>query len=155
MAEENQNPQIIVNMQFVKDLSFEVPNAPQIYVQQESKPQIAVNVDIDAGRLDGNIFQVVLKLEVDARSNNDQVFLIELAYGAIVTLENIPDAQAEPGLLIEVPKMTFPFARRIISDVTRDGGFPPLLLDPIDFVGMYQQRLQMAQAGEGGEAQPN
>lgn len=153
MADEQpQQPQILLNVQYIKDLSFEVPNAPQIFVQQEAKPQIAINVDIDAARLDGDVFQVILKLEVDAKTGEDQVFLVELAYGAVVTMSGIPDEQAEPALLIEVPRLIFPFARRIVADVTRDGGFPPLLMDPIDFVRLYQQRQQMAAAEAG---QPN
>lgn len=152
MADEQQQPQILLNVQYIKDLSFEVPNAPQVFVQQDAKPQIAINVDIDAERLEGNVFQVVLKLEVDAKAGEDQVFLVELAYGAVATLNNIPDEQAQPALLIEVPRLIFPFARRVIADVTRDGGFPPLLLDPIDFARLYQQNQQMVEAPEG---QPN
>jgi len=147
MADEQQQqqPQIILNVQYIKDLSFEVPNAPQIYIQQDAKPQIAVNVDIDAARLDGNVFQVVLKLEVDAKAGEDQAFLVELAYGGVAVLNNIPEEHMQPALLIEVPRLLFPFARRVIADVTRDGGFPPLLLDPIDFVRLYQQNQQMIQ----------
>jgi preprotein translocase subunit SecB len=158
MSDTPQNPQILVNVQYIKDLSFEVPNAPQVYVQQEQKPKIAVNVDIDAQRLDGNVFEVALKLEVDAQSDDGQVFLVELVYGAVCTLVNIPDEQVEPACLIEVPRLIFPFARRVVADITRDGGFPPLLLDPIDFMRLYQQNRQQAAGGaaaadEGG--QPN
>ncbi|WP_417518925.1 protein-export chaperone SecB [Minwuia sp.] len=155
MADEQQQPQVLVNIQYVKDLSFEVPNAPQIFVQQESKPQISVNVDIDARRLEGNVFEVVLKLEVNAKSGEDQVFLVELAYGSVCTLENVPDDQVQPTLLIEVPRMAFPFARRVISDVTRDGGFPPLLLDPINFMALYQQNQQSQQNAEAPEGPLN
>jgi len=142
MADEPQNPQILLNVQYVKDLSFEVPNAPAVYVNQEAKPQIAINVELDAQRLDGNVFEVVLKLAVDATADEDQVFLAELAYGAVATLVDIPEEQLQPACLIEVPRMIFPFARRVIADVTRDGGFPPLLLDPIDFMRLYQQNQQ-------------
>ncbi len=139
MAEEEQNPQIMLNVQYIKDMSFEVPNAPGVYVQQESKPQIGINVELDAQRLDGNVFEVVLKLHVDAKAGEDQVFLVELAYGAVATLVGLAEDQLQPACLIEVPRLIFPFARRVIADVTRDGGFPPLLLDPIDFVRLYQQ----------------
>ncbi|WP_416899611.1 MAG: protein-export chaperone SecB [Minwuia sp.] len=147
MADEQPQarPQIMLNIQYIKDLSFEVPNAPQVYVQQDQKPQIGVSTDIDARRLDGNVFEVVLKLEINAKAEDSQVFLVELAYGCVCTMENIPDQQAEPALLIEIPRMIFPFARRIIADITRDGGFPPLLLDPIDFASLYQQNRQRAQ----------
>ena len=147
MADEQtqQRPQILLNIQYIKDLSFEVPNAPQVYIQQDQKPQIGVNADIDARRLDGDVFEVLLKMEVSAKAADDQVFLVELAYGTVCTMHAIPEQQVEPALLIEVPRMIFPFARRIIADVTRDGGFPPLLLDPIDFAALYQQNKQQGQ----------
>lgn len=142
MADEPQTPQILLNVQYVKDLSFEVPNAPTIYVQQDMKPKFSINVELDAQRLEGNVFEVVLKLGVDATANDDQVFLVELAYGAVATLVGIPEEQLQPACLIEVPRLIFPFARRVIADVTRDGGFSPFLMEPIDFMRLYQQNQQ-------------
>lgn len=144
----NQAPQIRLNVQYIKDLSFEAPNAPEIFINQDLKPQISVNVDIDARRLEGNVFEVVLKLEVNAKRGEQAAFIIELAYGTVCTLVNLPEEQIEPACLIEVPRMAFPFARRVISDVTQDGGFPPLLLDPIDFVRLYQQNKQQQQQAQ-------
>ncbi len=156
MADEQ--PQILLNVQYIKDLSFEVPNAPAIYVQQDAKPQIAVNVDIDAERLEGEVFQVVLKLEVDAKANDDQVFLVELAYGAVATLKNIPDEQAQPALLIEVPRLIFPVCasrhcryhtrRRVPAAAARsDRLHAALSAEPAGCSGFYRRAAQLT--GEG------
>lgn len=153
--QQNQPPQVRLNLQYVKDLSFEAPNAPEVFLKQNEQPQISVSVDIDARRIEGNVFEVVLKLDVNAKREGQPVFIVDLAYGAVCTMVNLPEEQIEPACLIEVPRMIFPFARRVIADVTQDGGFPQLLLDPIDFVRFYQQNRQRQQAAQQqqGEAE--
>lgn len=138
--------QLRVLTQYIKDLSFENPNAPRTVGPLPEQPQIAVRVDVGAQRLGETEFEVTISLGAEAKIQNELMFLIELDYCGLFRLVNIPGEQIEPVLLIECPRMLFPFARRIIADVTRDGGFPPLLIDPVDFVGLYQQRRAEGQA---------
>lgn len=133
-------PQLRVLTQYIKDLSFENPNAPRTVGPLPEQPQIAVRVDVSAQRLGETEFEVTISLNAEAKIQDELMFLIELDYCGLFRLVNIPEDQFEPVLLIECPRMLFPFARRIIADATRDGGFPPLLIDPVDFVGLYQQR---------------
>ena len=143
-------PPLVVNIQYVKDLSFEVPNAPQIFTQLKSPPQIAINLDVQARRVqDGqNVFEVALVIRAEGHDPNAQtngqekapIFVAELTYAGVFTLNNLPDNAIEPVLLVECPRILFPFARNILSDVTRDGGFPPVFLQPIDFVALWQSR---------------
>jgi preprotein translocase subunit SecB len=140
-------PQLRILTQYVKDLSFENPSAPRTLGPLPEQPQIAVQVDVNVRRLSETDFEITLGVDVKARARDDTMFLVELQYAGLFRLENIPAESLEPMLLIECPRQIFPFARRIIADVTRDGGFPPLMIDPIDFVGLYQQRREAA-AGE-------
>jgi preprotein translocase subunit SecB len=150
---------LVVNIQYVKDLSFEVPGAPAIYSQLRTQPQVSINLDVQARRLrdDQGVFEVSLIIKAEAHDPAQQtngqapggavVFLAELSYAGVFTLTGLPDNAIEPVLLVECPRILFPFARNILSDVTRDGGFPPVLLQPIDFVALWQARR--AQATEG------
>ncbi len=134
---------IRINSQYVKDLSFEVPNAPEIFLTPALKPDIALSIDIDATRLSVNAFEVILKVKADARGGDEKViFICELSYAGVFTIdEKIQDQQEiEQLLLIYCPNILFPFARRIISSCTIDGGFPPLMLEPIDFTELYKKR---------------
>ena len=129
--------------QYVRDLSFENILA-QKGVDGELNPEIQVNVNIDAKkRTTDKQFDVIIKLRVDSKSKNTNniLFVLELDYGGIFQIENVPDDQLHPYLLIECPRMLFPFLRRIVSDVTRDGGFPPLNLENIDFLKLYRQEI--------------
>lgn len=144
-------PHMTINAQYVKDFSFENPNAPQSLVQSETRPQIEVNIDVQGRGVSQNTYEVALRITATARQGEATAFVAELLYGGLFTLQNIPDDQIEPICLIECPRLLFPFARRIIADATRDGGFPPLLLDPIDFVALYRQN-RLAQAQTAGEA---
>jgi preprotein translocase subunit SecB len=150
---------LVVNIQFVKDLSFEVPGAPEIFASLRSQPNVQINLDVQARRIeDGkNLFEVVLVVKAEATEGprpDDQppagppraVFIAELSYAGIFTLTGIPENSLEPVLLIECPRLLFPYARNILADVTRDGGFPPVLLQPIDFVALWQARRQNAAA---------
>ena len=152
-AEEQAVPQMGILGQYLKDLSFENPNAPNSLSMQEGQPQINIGVNVNANQLGENDFEVTLEIEAKAEHEGKVVFNVELTYCGIFRLTNIPEDALSPVILVECPRMLFPFARRILADATRDGGFPPLLLDPIDFGAMYAQRLAAQQAEEGGNAQ--
>jgi len=136
-------PKMNILAQYVRDLSFENILA-QKGVDGELDPEIQVNVNIDAKkRTTDKQFDVIIKLRVDSKSKNTNniLFVLELDYGGVFQIENVPDDQLHPYLLIECPRMLFPFLRRIVSDVTRDGGFPPLNLENIDFLKLYRQEI--------------
>jgi len=124
--------------QYIKDLSFENPNAPQSLINSTA-PKIEVNVELKAQKLQENIFETVLCITTRAIANDSTVFLVDLSYAGIFEISNIPQEHLEPLIMVDCPFVLFPFARRVISDVTRDGGFPPLMLDPIDFHSLYAQ----------------
>ena len=146
-------PQLQVNAQYFKDLSFEVPGAPAIYAELAAgSPEITVRVDLAAQPLGQNIFEVVLQLAIDAKLKERTAFIAELSYAGVFSL-NVPEEHLQPILLIECPRLLFPFARNIIADVTRDGGFPPMMLQPIDFISLYRSRMeQLAQQQPEGTA---
>jgi preprotein translocase subunit SecB len=143
-------PPLVVNIQYVKDLSFEVPGAPAIYSTLRSAPRVDINLDVQARRIQEgqDVFEVTLVIKAEATealqngsaASAPRVFVAELTYGGIFTLTGIPANAIEPVLLVECPRVLFPFARNILADVTRDGGFPPVLLQPIDFVALWQSR---------------
>ena len=136
-------PKMNILAQYVRDLSFENILA-QKGADGELNPEIQVNVNIDAKkRTTDKQFDVIIKLRVDSKSKNTNniLFVLELDYGGVFQIENVPDDQLHPYLLIECPRMLFPFLRRIVSDVTRDGGFPPLNLENIDFLKLYRQEI--------------
>jgi preprotein translocase subunit SecB len=151
-------PPLVVNIQYVKDLSFEVPGAPGIYTTLRAQPQVAINLDVQARRIveNGNNYEVTLMIRAEATDPNSPVngqvpatvvFIAELTYAGVFTLTGLPENAVEPVLLVECPRILFPFARNILADVTRDGGFPPVLLQPIDFVQLWQsRRAQQARA---------
>ncbi len=157
MAEENgaatdaaaaaaQQPQVKMNVlaQFVRDLSFE-NIVSQRGVSGQVQPDVQVQVNLDAKkRPTEHQYEVVMKLKVDSKSKEtgDQLFLLEMDYAGVFHVENVAEAQLHPFLLIECPRMLFPFARRIVSDVTRDGGFPPLNLETIDFLALYRNEIK-------------
>lgn len=137
-------PKMNILAQYVRDLSFENILA-QKGIDGELNPEMQVNVNIDAKkRTTDNQFDVIIKLRVDSTSKgtNDILFVLELDYGGVFQIENIPEDQLHPYLLIECPRMIFPFLRRIVSDITRDGGFPPLNLENIDFLKLYKQEME-------------
>ena len=169
MAEENgaaapagtpgQGPQVKMNVlaQFVRDMSFE-NILSQKGVSGQVQPDVQVQVNLDAKkRTAENQYEVVMKLKVDSKSkeSGDQLFLLELDYAGVFAVDGVPNEQLHPFLLIECPRMLFPFVRRIVSDITRDGGFPPLNLETIDFLALYRNELKRRMdAGEvGNQAQ--
>ncbi len=148
-AQDQELAPFTVNGQYIKDLSFEVPGAPAIFGEMNANPEIPIHVDVTVNPLSENVFEVVLHLKIDANIEGRPVFIVELAYGGVFTL-NVPEEHVHPMLLIECPRLLFPFARTIVADATRDGGFPPLMIQPIDFVQLYQSRVEAA--GEEGVA---
>ncbi len=147
-------PSLNVLGQYVKDFSFENPNAPASLAPQETQPQIAINVNVGAQPLSATEFDVELKLEARAAVGETVIFNVELLYGGLFRIQNVPEEHLHPFVMIECPRLLFPFARQILAEATRNGGFPPLLLDPIDFVALYQQNAT-AQAAEAGSQTVN
>lgn len=145
---DGQGPRLAVLTQYVKDLSFENPRAPQANPSQ-LRPEIQVRVDTNARDLGQSTYEVVLDLKAEARSGSDPLFVAELSYAGVFQISGIPADALQPLLLIQCPTLLFPFARRILADVTRDGGFPPLMIDPIDFVSLFRQRVRAAQEQAG------
>jgi preprotein translocase subunit SecB len=138
-------PQVGIITQYAKDLSFENPNAPAVY-QWQGQPQIDVNFNIAANVIGDDLHEVVLHIEVKATAADKIAFQVELAYAGLFAIRNVPQNDLQPFLLAEAPRLLFPFARRLVADVVRDGGFPPLMLEPIDFNGLYLQQMELQQA---------
>jgi preprotein translocase subunit SecB len=145
--------QLVINAQYIKDLSFENPRAPQSLIQQTAPPSVDINVDVKAQNLGPELYEVVLTINVTARTQDQPVFLVELAYGTVVTVRNMPEEMLAPMILVETPRIVFPFARAIIANATRDGGFPPLMINPIDFAELLRRQQADAQpAAASGSA---
>lgn len=149
---ETAQPRLSIMTQYIKDMSFENPRAPQAAPQGAGRPEIQIKVDVGANALGEDRYEVSLQLNVDAKAAGETIFLMELAYAGVFQLSNIPKDSLQALVMIECPRLLFPFARRIVADATRDGGFPPLMIDPIDFVTLYRRKLQEAQAQ--AQAQP-
>ena len=151
--EADNAPRLNVIGQYVKDLSFENPGMPGNF--GNGRPQIELNVDLQAKQMDAQHFEVELKLRVSANGEDKPIFLLELVYAGLFLLQNVPEEMRQAALLIEGPHILFPFARRIVADVVRDGGMPPLLVEPIDFAALYRSRvegMQQMRSGSGAEA---
>lgn len=140
-------PSVSVIAQYVKDMSFENPAAPETLRPREQAPNINVSVGVQPRQLGQNDVEVELRVDARAVDGEQVLFAIELVYAGLFRLSNVTQENANPIMLIECPRLLFPFARQIIADASRHGGFPPLLLDPIDFVALYQQRVMQG----GGE----
>ncbi len=139
-------PSMRILGQYLKDLSFENPNAPNSLSPQQQQPDINIAVNVNAKNLGPSDYEVELHLDAKATVQGKVIFAAELMYAGAFRLENFPQNMLHPAILIECPRMLFPFARQILADATRNGGFPPLMLDPIDFAGMYQKRMQQPAA---------
>ncbi len=144
-------PQAGLISQYVKDLSFENPNSPAVY-QWNEQPRVDVQFNIGSQRVGEDFHEVLLKLEVTATAPNENktAFAVDLTYAGLFGIRNVPEDQIQPFLLTEAPRLIFPFARRVLADAVRDGGFQPLLLDPIDFNALYAQQAT-SMTGTGGE----
>ncbi len=131
-----------VNAQYIKDLSFEVPGAPAIFVElTKAQPEVNVQVNLHADALQVGVHEVTLHLNLEAKVGGKTAFIVDLTYAGIFSVR-VPDEHLQPMLLIECPRLLFPFARNIVADVVRDGGFPPILLQPIDFVALFRARME-------------
>jgi preprotein translocase subunit SecB len=145
-----QIPPLAINTQYVKDLSFENPNAPQSLAPQAAQPNIEVNVNVQARGLGPNIYEVVLSITCTAKHEQTTAFIVEVAYAGVFTLTGVPSEHVHPLLLIECPRLLFPFARALVANATRDGGFLPLMIQPIDFLDLYRRQA----AAQGTAIQP-
>ena len=144
-------PQVGILAQYVKDLSFENPNSPAVF-QWQGQPTTDVQVNIGVSGVGQDVHEVVLKIEVEAKGDQGVAFRVETLYAGLFAIRNVPEDQLQPFLLAEAPRLLFPFVRRIIADAISDGGFPPLLLEPIDFTQLYMQQAEAQQVGAAGTA---
>jgi preprotein translocase subunit SecB len=149
-AQDNSVPALNALAQYCKDFSFENPNAPASLQPQQEGPQINLQVNVNARQHEQDTFEVDLTLEGNAKVGGSTVlFAFELTYSGVFRVQNVPQDQIHPVVMIECPRLLFPFARQIVAEAVRNGGFPPLYIDPIDFVGLYRQRAAEVQAGQG------
>ena len=144
---EDASPAIGLISQYIKDLSVENPNAPESF-QWADAPEISVDFNIGARPLGPDVHEIELKINVTSKTPQGTAFAIELAYGALIGMRNVTEDQAHPFLFAEGPRLVFPFARRIIADAVRDAGYPQLILEPIDFNGLYLSQMQAKQEEE-------
>jgi preprotein translocase subunit SecB len=135
----------------VKDLSFENPNAPAVY-QWQKQPQIDIQFNIGAAQVGDDLHELQLKITAKAVADEGTAFNVELIYAGLFGIRNVPEDQIQPFMLAEAPRLIFPFARRVLSDAIRDGGFPPLLIDPIDFAALYEDQAAQRAVTEGAPA---
>ena len=139
---ENAPVGLFINAQYLKDLSFENPNPIDAYKKDEEKPKIQVNIHTAVKKLPDNAFEVTLDIKTEAKKKDKISFIAEVSYAGIFTLNKVPTEHEKPLLLIEAPRMLFPFARNVLAETTRDGGYPPLMLNPIDFAALYQKQME-------------
>ena len=149
MADQNQ-PQIVIHTQYIKDFSFENPNAPQALISAEGQPEIEINVNVSANPQEQErFFEVVLSITANAKREDNQLFIAELSYAAVISIDQaVEDRHIHPLVMIEGPRMVFPFARHILSSITQAGGFMPLNIQPIDFVRIYQAGMESRNANQ-------
>ncbi len=148
-------PQIGILTQYVKDFSFENPNAPRSMAPSTQQPAISINIGVDAAPLTETDVEVTIRLDGKAEAQGMLLFGFELQYSGVFRVLNVPADSLQPTVMIECPRLLFPFAREIIATATRNGGFPPLLLEPIDFVALYRQRLAAQPSPPGAPANPS
>jgi preprotein translocase subunit SecB len=155
MSEDVRDQHLVIRAQYIKDQSFENPNAPEIFMMmKEETPKIDINVDVSPQMLSDRTYEVTLSLRADAKVGENQAFLVELEFAALVSLgEGLTEEQGQAALFIETPRQIFPFARAIVANITRDGGFPPLVINPIDFRQMFEQQ-SAAKSDETAEHSP-
>jgi preprotein translocase subunit SecB len=149
------SPQLNVLAQYTKDLSFENPNAPASLAPQQAPPSISVQINVGASNVAENDYEVVLKVEGKAEHTGKLMFSFELAYAGVFRIVNVPQENLHPLVMIECPRLLFPFAREIVATFVRDGGFPPLMLDPIDFVSLYRQNMERQAAAQQAQQKPS
>ena len=153
--QEGAPPQLNVLAQYTKDLSFENPNAPSSLQPQQQQPAINIQINVSANNLAQNEFEVTLHTDGKAENGGKVLFSFDLAYAGVFRIVNVPQENLHPLVMIECPRLLFPFAREIIATSVRDGGFPPLMLDPVDFVGLYRQNMERQQAAAAAQVKPS
>jgi preprotein translocase subunit SecB len=142
------NAQLTVLGQYIKDFSFENPNAPRSLTPSQTQPAINIQINVGAQQLAQTDYEISLKLEGKAESAGTILFAFDLTFAGVFRIQNVPAETLQPLVMIECPRLLFPFAREIVATSVRNGGFPPLLLDPVDFVALYQQRAAQMQAAQ-------
>ena len=147
-ASERADRQLIVHAQYIKDFSFENPNAPHVLMKGSTQPDVEITVNVGAQLIDDDQYEVTLNLAAKASSEEMALFLVDLTYAGLVTPEGVEADEVNPLIMIEAPRLLFPFARAIISDATRDGGFMPLNIQPVDFVAVYQHNIAQQTAAK-------
>jgi preprotein translocase subunit SecB len=153
-AQQQGSPQLAVLAQYIKDFSFENPNAPRSLSPSENQPQINIQINVGLGQLAPTDYEVSLKIEGKAEGAGTLLFAFDLTFAGVFRVQNVPQENLFPLVMIECPRLLFPFAREIIASSVRNGGFPPLLLDPVDFVALYQQRVAQLQAQQAAAGNP-
>jgi len=150
-AADQQGPSLNTLVQYIKDFSFENPNAPRSLTQQQQQggPQISLQVNVHANALGENDIETILTLEGKATLNDETLFAFELSYAGVFRIQGVPQEQLHAVVMIDCPRLLFPFARAIVAEAVRNGGFPPLYIDPIDFAALYRQRVEEMQAQQG------
>ena len=139
---QEQKPAILIQSQYIKDLSMEIPHAPQIFAKLRGKnPNVNVSLDINTEKLEDHVFNLMMNITINGDVEKEKAFILELTYAAVVTV-NVPAEHEEPVLMVEIPHMIYPYAREIVSTTMGQAGLPPMLLNPIDFMGMYQAKKQ-------------
>jgi len=150
-ASPEQEPQVAAITQYIKDLSVESPNSPNVF-QWQVQPQVDVQFSINVNRIADEVHEVILRVNVNAKSDNGAHFLIDLSYAGLFGIRNVPDEALGPFLLVEAPRLIFPFARQVIAEAVQNTGFPPLLLEPIDFGAAFIQQLEAQQSQQDGSS---
>lgn len=149
-TQEQKTPQLQIRAQLTRKLTFNNPGALKRF---ESNPQVTVNINVDAGKGEDDHYLVGLRIDATAKSGDDGVYDISVDYAGLFHVTNVEPRSIEPLLLIECPRILFPFARRIVADATRDGGYAPLMLDPVDFVALYRRELERRGAAQNATNQ--
>ena len=150
-ASEKVDRQLVIHAQYIKDFSFENPNAPKVLIENLGQPDVEINVSVSAKLIGDKQYEVLLNLGAKAVSAETLVFLVDLTYAGLVSPQGVTDDDVNPLIMIEAPRLLFPFARALISDATRNGGFMPLNIQPIDFVAVYQHNLERQTATAPGK----
>ena len=146
-----QGASFTIKAQYVRDLSLENPHAPDSLRMPGERPRIDIGVDLAARRVDDDHYETIIKLTAKASADKKTLFLVELSYGALVQAQGFNESEIEPLLFVDVPFVVFPFARRVLADATRDAGFPPIMLEPMDFRTLYTQRQSSVQGSLAGQ----
>ncbi len=148
-AHAQPQPKLLIHSQFLQDLSFENPNGLESLSKTDQKPEMTINLNVDSRKVAESAYEISLRISVSSEIEKEPWFIVEIDYRGIISVSGVEEESVAQVLLIEGPRLLYPFARRIVADSVRDGGFPPLMLEPVDFVGLYRQHLQSRARNEG------